>query len=73
MSTLPTYEKRPSSAPIGVAAAHIENLYRGHFSRMGTRDGRAMVRQPMGRWYQDRFKSFKQLEYSLPPGMKEFR
>jgi hypothetical protein len=72
-STHPVYEKSYTSAPLDAPGGLVHNLYLGFFKQMGTRDGRAMTARPVGAWYDSRFKNLKQLEYQLPPGMKNFR
>jgi hypothetical protein len=69
----PFYEKQLSTAPLLASGGLAHNVYYGYFLQMGTRTGRAATAQPMGDRYDNRFKTFKQLEYSLPASMKNFR
>lgn len=70
-STLPTYEKQFYKLKHTVPQA--ENIYFGHFKAMGTREGRLLTAAPVSKPVMDRFKSWHQLEYTLPPTMKERR
>lgn len=70
-STLPTYEKQFYKLKHVVPDA--ENIYMGHFKTIGTREGRLLTRAPISKPVLDRLKSWHQLEYTLPPTMKERR
>jgi len=73
MSTHPTYEKKFMQLPHNVHGHTANNIYHGHFKNMGTREGRAVVNAPVVTPVLDRFKSWHQLEYSLPPSVKDRR
>jgi len=73
MSTLPFYEKQLSSSSLTASSGFAHNVYHGYFTQIGTRTGRAATAMPTGSRYNDRFKTFKELEYSLPSSMKNFR
>jgi hypothetical protein len=73
MSTHPTYEKKFMQLPHNVHGHTANNVYWGHFKNMGTREGRAIVNAPVTKPVLDRFKSWHQLEYSLPPSVKDRR
>ena len=70
-STLPTYEKQFFKLKHVVPDAG--NIYMGHFKTIGTREGRLLTSAPVSKPVLDRFKSWHQLEYTLPPTMKERR
>jgi hypothetical protein len=72
-STLPTYEKSFTQLRHSVHGYQANNIYWGHFKNVGTRDGRLLVSSPMAKPILDRFKSWHQLEYSLPPSVKDRR
>jgi len=72
-STLPTYEKAFNPLNHPVSGDTLNNMYFGHFNRMGTREGRYISQAPVATPVMDRFKSYRQLEYTLPPTMKELR
>jgi hypothetical protein len=72
-STLPTYEMPFIRMNHPVSGATLNNVYTGHFSRSGARDGRYISQAPIAPPVMDRFKSYNQLAYSLPPTMKELR
>jgi hypothetical protein len=71
ISTLPTYEKQFYNLKHSVPEA--ENIYLGHFRAIGTRDGRFLTAAPVSKPVVDRFKSWHQLEYTLPPSIKDRR
>jgi hypothetical protein len=73
MSTQPTYEKSFVRIPHNIYAETVGNIYMGHFKNIGTREGRLITKAPLAKPVLDRFKSFHQLEYSLPPSMKDRR
>lgn len=72
-STLPTYEKSFTQLRHNVSGQTANNVYLGHFKNIGTRDGRLLVSAPIVKPVLDRFKTWHQLEYSLPPSIKERR
>jgi hypothetical protein len=71
-STQEFYERKLIKLP-RVSGHDTENIYMGHFKIMGTRDGRMATKVPASKPVLDRFKSWHQLEYSLPPSVKERR
>lgn len=73
MSTHPTYEKAFIQTPHKLHSHALDNIYHGHFKNMGTREGRLTTSAPMGAAVFDRYKSLHQLEYSLPPSVKDRR
>lgn len=73
MSTLPTYEKSFIRIPHKLNTETAGNIYMGHFKIIGTREGRLITKAPLAKPILDRYKTFHQLEYSLPPSIKERR
>jgi hypothetical protein len=71
-STQEFYERKLMNLP-NLSSNAVNNIYMGHFKTMGTREGRLMTSAPGSKVSMDRFKTFQQLEYSLPPGVKERR
>lgn len=72
-STMPTYEKGYARLNHPVSGQTLNNVYMGHFRRQGTREGRFISQAPVAKPVMDRFKTYHQLEYTLPPTMKEIR
>jgi hypothetical protein len=72
-STQEFYERKFMKLPHKVSGHEANNIYMGHFKTMGTREGRLMTSSPGSKAVMDRFKSWHQLEYTLPPTVKERR
>lgn len=72
-STQEFYERKFFQLPHKVSGHEANNIYLGHFKAMGTRDGRLLTASPGSKAVLDRFKTWHQLEYSLPPAVKERR
>jgi len=72
-STLPFYEKKYIHLSHPMSGPTLNNIYHGHFSQVGTREGRLISRAPIARPVMDRYKTYQQLEYTLPPSVKDRR
>jgi hypothetical protein len=72
-STQEFYERKFFQLPHKVSGHEVNNIYLGHFKAIGTREGRLLTASPISKPVLDRFKTWHQLEYSLPPAVKERR